>query len=144
MLRRVLLILSVVGLVGTLSLWGLSYMNIYWSQNAPVDSPIDFFRLTRGAVSLLWGADYFDDNPFGWECQGFRGLGTNWWPPSIKVSFYGGHIILPMWMPAAFFSAFLGMRLAFFRRRRLGLCPGCGYDLTGSPGACPECGHEKE
>jgi hypothetical protein len=27
------------------------------------------------------------------------------------------------------------------RRRRLGLCVGCGYDLTGNvSGVCPECG----
>ena len=27
------------------------------------------------------------------------------------------------------------------RRRRLGLCPSCGYDLTGNAsGVCPECG----
>ena len=30
------------------------------------------------------------------------------------------------------------------RRRRLGLCPACGYDLRATLGRCPECGHVPE
>ena len=39
-------------------------------------------------------------------------------------------------------SLFVARRLLLPKRReRLGLCPSCGYDLTGNvSGTCPECG----
>ena len=44
---------------------------------------------------------------------------------------------LPMWQAIRFTAR----RLARQRRRRVGLCTSCGYDLTGNvSGVCPECG----
>ena len=42
-------------------------------------------------------------------------------------------------------STAIALRQSYLRgerelRRRLGLCPECGYDLRSSPGRCPECG----
>lgn len=50
---------------------------------------------------------------------------------AINTLFWGG-------IPAALGLTFAGGGAV--RRRRRGWCVACGYDLAGSPGACPECG----
>jgi hypothetical protein len=53
---------------------------------------------------------------------------------------------VPLWLPAVLFAvppmAWLVRLRSARRRRRTGLCPGCGYDLRASRefGRCPECG----
>lgn len=158
MFRRVLLILSVVGLIGNLGAWGLSYFNIWYLDKNTV-------QLQHGTVR--WAHHYAGDwsgSPV-WQWNGFQGLGTLWVPtggspqsPSLKyypsaglaiVRCFESHfsIVLPLWIPTflfliSFVPAMLSCRRD--RRRRLGLCLRCGYDLRGSPEKCPECGIDRE
>ena len=81
------------------------------------------------------------------------------WMPQVALSGYG---VLSHWAPVlpnevlvkgslcdiVLAMGLLGMGILSVRvvrrsrRRRLGLCVGCGYDLSGVSGKCPECGRE--
>jgi hypothetical protein len=77
--------------------------------------------------------------PFGWTSASgagddgdrtiWRVLVVPWW---VVVAICGVY-------PAAW-ALFARRRRRDRRRRELGLCPRCGYDLRATPGRCPECG----
>jgi predicted RNA-binding Zn-ribbon protein involved in translation (DUF1610 family) len=76
-----------------------------------------------------------------WTLYGYVDLTTCWIP-----TFRQRCIILPLWLPTVLFAVpLIGLyiwRARTLRKRRAhGLCPTCGYDLTGNvTGVCPECG----
>src|SRR5688572_23395667 len=53
-------------------------------------------------------------------------------------------VILPLWALAIVAAVLPIHRAAAFararKRRRIGVCPSCGYDLRATPDRCPECG----
>src|SRR5688500_10199075 len=70
-----------------------------------------------------------------------------WSRPALAAAYpWGGNVLLFVGQVVASFSGVLfGVPLMRRRRReasmKAGLCPSCGYDLTGNvSGTCPECG----
>jgi hypothetical protein len=142
MLRRVLLIVSVAGLVGTTVACPLS---AWWAvgHNGP-------FWVTGVGAGYVWLSVY--------DSQSHRGpwdVGPGWflvhipeeWPlvlPLVDRSGTVTHMGLPLWALGGLFAlsywALVRPMMMADRRRRRGLCPRCGYDLRGSPEKCPECG----
>ena len=65
-----------------------------------------------------------------------------WSPPPHRI------VVVQWWLPATLLAVAPGVslasRLRLRRRRLLGLCSFCGYDLRASPGRCPECGSHQQ
>jgi hypothetical protein len=92
-----------------------------------------------------WSISDFPDPPiwrwlFGQDLLGYH---TNQKMPGRWA------FVAPLWMPstgaagvlaALWFVAHAGRR----GRQLAGKCTGCGYDLSGLTGPCPECGKERE
>ena len=146
MIRKTITILSLIGLLLSVGLWGMtSFLTVSYD-----DVVGRYASAAQGAVWL--GNDlgyagpgwYTADIAFDWQdpVNGFE-----WWPlfANDKAGF---QIIIPFWMPALVcMSALLWGYLPLHRRRKrkkLGLCVKCGYDLRGSSERCPECGQEFE
>ncbi len=145
MLRKTLTILSLIGLLLSVGLWGVSYFNLsytirkysilyqYAAERGGLhyssQTPIHSFRLDGGYRILVgrW-----------WRLRGPRDFETKW-VPSIGEDY----LFIPLWIPSVLFSFVFAISYTPFHRRRkrkkLGLCLKCGYDLRGSKDRCPEC-----
>ncbi len=147
-IRKALLILSIVGLALSITLLGLSYLRIsYVSDSLHV-------MLARGGVeySATTGDSWYGSWGKGLYCKGYDGLATTFDLLSSKT--YSGtrlddwSVHVPL-VPVVFMLAVSTMILAWpdirqYRRNRRGQCVYCGYDLRGSTDQCPECGQTRE
>jgi hypothetical protein len=90
----------------------------------------------------FWSAG---DNLPEWAWRDFAFYLTNPGPPQHYTG--GFAFIVPLWLVAALCGlvAAVAWRRVYLavrarRRRRMGLCAQCGYDIRANSGACPECG----
>ena len=62
--------------------------------------------------------------------------------PKVELGWWGGQVVVPLWIPLLLVAVPTGV-LWWRDRRRIppGHCRQCGYNLTGNiSGVCPECG----
>ena len=162
MLSRTPPILSLIGLLLSVGLWGVSYWGVGFQSflysreellknNYAHITELDVI-LCRGA--LKWRVSSFDvvlmspeseeslaaDYP-GWKHYTGRQIRSGQNPLRASNK-------LPLWVPALVFAVAPAWSLSppyrRRRRRKLGLCVKCGYDLRASKDRCPECGTEFE
>jgi hypothetical protein len=150
MLRRVLLILSVAGLVGSVAIFLASVLSFGFYRSSSEKTNLIMF-VTNGGVLLHVSDPSFRSHPTPttWRMmpagsgKTFLGL-QRWWMPLFRHRGYAMEVFIPAWMLCVVFAAWPILELlphSRRRRRRLrGLCGYCGYNLCGSSGRCPECG----
>jgi hypothetical protein len=104
-----------------------------WDRGIPKAYPmVNHAPADRSALSPLgidwrgWGADTVDDGRGGSIEMRSPGLTFPYWLATLIV--------------AVFVVPWLIRTRRLRRRRKLGLCLTCGYDLHGTPDRCPECG----
>ena len=140
MLRKTLTILSLIGLLLSVGLWGVSHLAT--DYNAFDTNLIQGYLIVvdpRAGTSYSKG---LFDPELGWYAVGLHNLPDAWRSDS-KVGWY---IRIRLWIPSLLFAIMTlwAVAPAYRRRKRkkLGLCLKCGYDLRGSKDRCPECGEE--
>jgi hypothetical protein len=92
---------------------------------------------------------YVEDNVLG-DFGSWLGFGLAHWnvnngnPAPLFSTEAGMEVTIPAWFPmlllAILPAIWLKSRNLKRKRKLLGLCPKCGYDLRASPKRCPECG----
>ena len=108
-----------------------------WHYQPDVPPPIIKLDTSVVYVSLQTGLEV---------TSGHTGRST---PPTLTAERQSGSLAVPYWLLGSLFAISLGVSsVPLYRQRRrrkrkkLGLCVKCGYDLRASKERCPECGEE--
>ena len=118
MIRKTLTILSLIGLLLSVGLWGATC--------------VDEVSLGRGGSEVFIWNGWIGYDKYGPQLP---------WPRMTPVIW---SVAVPLVIPAALFAILPGVglarRMGRRKRKKLGLCLKCGYDLRASKDRCPECG----
>ncbi len=151
MLRKTVTILSLIGLLLSVGAWGVSYYALGFSADVLIDERHHEFGLGEGTFFYNLITDNCipsSSNRILWRSNRFHGFRTRWWGEYQEIIPGHWRVFIPLWMPSGLFAISLMLCCLPLGRRRkrkkLGLCIKCGYDLRGSKDRCPECGNEFE
>ena len=156
MLRKTLTILSLIGLMLSVGLWGVSCFWIWYGwehwggRQAVVIGGEQMFvvqtlGVNRGCVEYEhFAMPHSEIGPTLGFHSWFTGYNLRWTPEWWR-SPRRLQIFLPLWIPAILFALVLYLTRPIYhhrrrKRKKLGLCLKCGYDLRASKDRCPECG----
>ena len=162
--------LSLLACVAACALWVRSHAVLDWVTRTDVSIGADGWVdehvncSARGVLTLAHNQYRQGASPpeLGWRVAHDRPTpwGVSWSPPTFwnrigfglaywrdvedgRLSSWGVAVSLPIWVLTVAFALAPAPRLkGLIRRRRPGLCGGCGYDLRATPDRCPECGSE--
>jgi hypothetical protein len=159
LLRRALIVISLVLCITSVVFWIRSYRTIetYHLTSTPARWRV---MSAKGSLSLsreVWlnrqemdrgiRMRTFQTRKFGFVVMQTEEVRTVS-PPYGRMSYTGmiRTYSIPFWFPSILFVILPLLQLRRvvnnIRRRKRGHCPNCGYDLRASPTTCPECGRE--